>query len=104
MNYPVKIIKGEDKVLLFLHQLSDGRALDLTGKTVNFKLKINSVLTTIAATVTSAAAGEATLALTDAQTLLLASGVLNIDSYVADGADLTIVQFYNQIQVAEAIV
>lgn len=98
------IVKGEDKTLLFLHLLSDGRALDLTSKTVNFKLKIGGVLTTVAGAITVAEAGEATLTLTDVQTLDLATGILNVDSYVDDGGDLTIVQFYNQIEVKAALV
>lgn len=100
-----KIIKGED-VTMEIHLTDEETKLpfDLTGKTVTIKSLINNVLVVFSSEVTivNALLGVVSLSFSDTVTESIPDKAkVNLDVYIDDGTDTTIVKIYSQITVED---
>lgn len=80
-----KIVKGDDAVISFTIRDSQKYPLDLTGKVIQVKSKVNGVLTTYESPdviVVNAVHGKVQLKLNDTNTELLKAGSFDFDVYI----------------------
>jgi hypothetical protein len=100
-----KIIKGEDSLISFTVRDSEKYPLDLTGKVIKVKSKINGVLTTFESPevlIVNAVHGKVQLKLNDPITEQLKPGFFDFDVYIDPDTSMTrIVRVIGKIPVED---
>lgn len=100
-----KIVKGEDVVIPFTVRDADKYPVDLTGKTLEIKSKINGALVTFSSPnviVINGPHGKAQLTMSDAVTETLKVGFFNFDIYIDPNTSSTrIIKMIEKVTVVD---